>query len=188
MGGKMGRLLISVLVPLLLAPVAHAQDDDLYAELDEFAAAHLDSIQPTSFAENVEFCGYYGLDADQQIVASPPTRGERDSCFPADPQAEMVEILASYHTHGAYTMEADIEVPSPDDLIGDIDEGIDGYIATPGGRLWLNNAAEEVAVQLCGPGCITADPAFRECSAFMPGEEYTLDGLQQRGEDDPGTC
>ncbi|MEZ5667561.1 MAG: DUF4329 domain-containing protein [Alphaproteobacteria bacterium] len=184
------RRLCAVWVSALLAATSAAaqDDDDLYEELDAFAAAHLSGIQPMSFDADVEFCGYYGLDADQQIAATPPTRGERDGCLPADPPADWSELLASWHTHGAYTLDADIEVPSVDDLLGDIAEGVDGYIATPGGRLWLNVYDEGVSVLLCGPGCIVADPDFHECAAFMPDDEYDVQSLQQRAADDPGSC
>ena len=74
-----------------------------------------------------------------KLAATGPKRGRRDSCEPDEPPEDF-EILASYHTHGDDTQEADTEVPSLEDLAGDIEEGIDGYIATPGGRLWLNDA------------------------------------------------
>ena len=184
-----GRFLAGAVAVLLAGPAAWAQDfdDEFYDELDAFAAAHLDGVQPLSFAENVEFCGYYGLDADQQLVASVPTRGDLDGCLPDEPPRSW-ELVASWHTHGAFTEDADIEVPSVDDLLGDIAEGIDGYVATPGGRVWLSIYDERVVVQLCGKGCITADPNFRDCQAFMPAEEYSLQGLQDRAADDPGYC
>lgn len=183
------RLALGCFVLMLGASQTLAQDDDddLYAELDAFAAAHLDGIQPRSFAENVEFCGYYGLDRDQQIASTPPTRGDADGCLPEEAPYDW-EVLASWHTHGAYTQDADIEVPSLDDLLGDIAEGIDGYIATPGGRIWLNLYEERTAVLMCGPGCIAADPRYRDCAAFMPGEEYTVQTLQDRFDNDPGYC
>ena len=69
-----------------------------------------------------------------------------------------------------------------------MDEGVYGYVATPGGRLWLNIFDEALAVQLCGPGCVTADPNYRHCGAYPPDFEYTLEGLYTRAEKDPGIC
>jgi hypothetical protein len=43
---------------------------------------------------------------------------------------------------------------------GDADEGIDGYVATPGGRLWYIDTVDMVASQLCGIGCLPRDPKF----------------------------
>ena len=60
-----------------------------------------------------------------KLAATGPKRGRRDSCEPDEPPEDF-EILASYHTHGAYTQEADTEMPSLEDLAGDIEEGIDG--------------------------------------------------------------
>jgi hypothetical protein len=175
-------------VALMAAPAAHGQEDDeFYAELDEFATAHLDSIQQMSFDQDVEFCGYIGLDENQQLVATPPARGLQAECdIPESPPG--LDVWASYHTHGGYAFDADSEVPSLDDLLGDIAEGVDGYIATPGGRVWLNVASERSAMMLCGPGCVRADSDFEECGAFMPEEEYTVQTLQRRFDNDPGTC
>lgn len=58
-------------------------------------------------------------------------------------------------------MTADIEVPSLEDMIGDIEEGIDGYIETPGGRLWFNDARARRVTLLCGSECVASDRWFR---------------------------
>ncbi len=173
---------------LVSADLAHAQDRrELYDELDIFAAAFFDTLQVQSIAENVEYCGYFGIDASGQLAATKAVRGAVDSCLPDEPPAGF-QALASYHTHGAYALESDSEVPSVDDMLSDLEEGVDGYIATPGGRLWLNIFDEALAVQLCGPGCVTADPNYRHCGAYPPDFEYTLEGLYTRAEKDPGIC
>ena len=173
---------------LASADLAYAQDrSDLYDELDIFAAAVLDTLQVRSIAENVEYCGCFGIDATGRLAATKAVRGSEDSCLPDVPPAGF-EALASYHTHGAYSLESDSEVPSVDDMLSDLEEGVDGYVATPGGRLWLNIFDEELAVQLCGPGCVTADPNYRPCRAYLPDLEYTLDDLHTREEEDPGIC
>ena len=179
---------LAVVVLLCAAQAAGAQDrSQLKDELDIFAAAFFDKIQIKSIMENVEYCGYFGIDADGKIAATRAKRGLRDSCEPEEPPIDF-DILASYHTHGAHSVDADIEVPSVEDMLADIDEGIDGYIATPGGRMWLNLIDEEVAYMLCGPGCVTADARFRECQAFLPEPDYTLRELEIRAENDPGYC
>ena len=184
----MKRWLLSAVLMLGASIAANAQDRSaLQDELDIFAAAHFDKIQVKSIMENVEYCGYFGIDAAGNIAATRAKRGLRDSCEPAEPPLDF-DILASYHTHGAHTVEADIEVPSVEDMQADLDEGIDGYIATPGGRMWLNLIDEETAYMLCGPGCVTADAKFRECQAFLPDVEYTLEELEIRAEEDPGYC
>lgn len=175
---------------LLLAvatPSEAQQRSNLTHEVDRYAAAIFDRIQPRSIADNREYCGYIGVNGAGKLAATGPHRGRRDSCEPDEPPHEF-EILASYHTHGAYTQEADTEVPSLEDLAGDIEEGIDGYIATPGGRLWFNDARERRAFLLCGPGCVKWDRRFRECRAYPPGVEYTLGSLQRRADNDTGEC
>ena len=156
-------------------------------ELDKFAAALFDRIQPRSIAENVEYCGLLGRDKSGKFAATKAKRGQVDDCEPED-SPDGFEVLASYHTHGAYTADADTEVPSVDDLEADIEERIDGYIATPGGRMWLNDAEEKASYLLCGPGCVVADKKFRECKAFLPADSYTLRTLKARAANDTGEC
>ena len=159
------RILAAAALVLLWSQAAVAGDRaGLEDELDIFAVEHFDKIQPLSVAKKVEFCGYFGINAAGDLAATLAVPGDADSCAPEDPPPGF-DILASYHTHGAYSPDADTEVPSVDDLLGDYEEGIDGYIATPGGRVWLNLYEEELAFQLCGPGCVRPDPDFRECRA-----------------------
>lgn len=112
-----------------------------------------EEIQPLSFEKNREYCGYIGLDADGELVASEPRRGRKSSCTPRDPR-NIVVILASYHTHGGYEGHDAYEVPSVDDIESDEAEGIDGYVATPGGRLWYIDTEDMVISQLCRAGCV----------------------------------
>ena len=139
----------------------------------------LNTLQPRSIAENREYCGYLGLDPSGAFIISKPKRGGNDGCRPDEPPASM-RLLASYHTHAAYGVEYDSEVPSYNDLEADIYEGIDGYIATPGGRIWFNDASAAQASMLCGLTCITADPNFRPEPQFRVLNRYTLDGLRDR--------
>ena len=98
------------------------------------------------------------------------------------------EAIASYHTHAAYSDDMDSEVPSVDDLEIDFEEGVNGYVATPGGRVWLNLVNEGRTILLCGPGCVYVDPGFRPCLLLLPGEEYTTGTLRVRERRDTGEC
>ncbi len=174
-------LTIALSVALSIAATsAHAQsrkavDDDV----DRFALDLFDRIQPKSIAENREYCGYIGFDAAGVLTATPARPGDTDSCDAGEPPAGL-EVLASYHTHGAFLDDADSEVPSLDDLLGDMEEEIDGYVATPGGRVWLNLSLEKLTFQVCGRGCVTADPKARPCKSFTPLVEYSLREIRQR--------
>lgn len=144
-----------------------------------FIKSTLNALQPRSIAENREYCGYLGLDASGAFAVSPPKRGGLDGCMPNDPPAGL-QLLASYHTHAAYQFEYDSETPSIDDLEADIAEGVDGYIATPGGRVWYNDALGRQAVLLCDINCITADPQFRPDPDFPIASLYSIQALRMR--------
>lgn len=116
-------------------------------------------LNPISIAEKVEFCGYVGFDANGELAISEPTRGDEASCL-ADEPTELEIVLASYHTHGQFSPDYFNEVPSVTDIEGDEDEGIDGWVATPGGRLWFVDTTDMVVSQICGIGCLPADPNF----------------------------
>jgi len=189
-------LVILAAIFVLASSAAGAGDRvTLEDELDTFAADHLDKVQVRSFKHGVEYCGLFGIDRTGRLVATDARRGLADSCEPPYAPASWSEVLASYHTHGVYEAPSqseddapDTEVPSLNDLEADIDEGIDGYVATPGGRLWFNDIEEEIAYQLCGLGCLTADPKFRECAGDRPREDYTLDDLAEREDTLPAEC
>ncbi len=148
------------------------------AEVD-FAISVLAGLQGRSVSQNREFCGFIGLTAEGALAASPPLRGQEAGCRPEEPPAGFT-ILASYHTHGAYSEEFDSEVPSLDDLWADIHEGIDGYVSTPGGRIWFNSSAQRKVRQLCGVGCILSDPNFQPELVHPVAKRYDLAGLKIR--------
>jgi Domain of unknown function (DUF4329) len=156
-------------------------------KIDQFAASHLDTVQEKSFKDGHEYCGLIFYNRAGELKVSKEKKGQIDSCVPDDVSEEF-NIIASYHTHGSANLDADTEVPSYDDLDADIEEGINGYIATPGGRLWLNNAKIQKSIMLCGKGCLKADSRFVECMAIFPEKEYTLDSLVSREENDTGEC
>ena len=184
----MTRFLFMLFLFSLAGHAALAQSrGELAHELDLFAVAHFDRIQPLSIRDNAEYCGLFGYDAAGNLAATRAARGDADGCAPHD-EPPGFEVIASYHTHGAYSEDADAEVPSVDDLLSDFEEGIDGYVATPGGRVWLNLFADTMSFQICGPGCVVPDPNHRPCPGFAPAPEYTIDELRQRERTDPGEC
>lgn len=160
-----------------LAAPANAQSQD---EI-EFAQRVLGSLQEPSFAANREYCGTIGITAEGRLVASQARRGGRDGCRPRDPQGA-AEIIASYHTHAAYEPDADSELPSVDDVYSDMDEGIDGYLATPGGRFWFIDGQTGSVRQICGAGCLPSDPSFVPGQFGTIRKRYTLDQLEDRSD------
>ncbi|MBF9057618.1 DUF4329 domain-containing protein [Rhodobacterales bacterium HKCCSP123] len=161
---------------LCLAAGALAQDP---AEL-EVAREILMELQPRSFAENREYCGYIGVLPDGSYLATEVSRGEDYSCLSRGDESRFVEVTASFHTHAGFDTEADSEVPSSDDLRGDMEEGVNGYVATPGGRLWYIDGERGVAELLCGPGCMGQAPDFIVGDAGPIAGRYTLDDLLRR--------
>ena len=136
-------------------------------------------MQPRSFAENREYCGFLGVDASASFRATPPVRGDAESCeivgFPED-----FVVVASYHTHGGYAAELDSEVPSTDDVQSDVADRTFGYVATPGGRVWLVDWRDRTARQLCGPGCVASDPDFVPGQAGWIPSTLTLAEIRRR--------
>lgn len=165
---------------LLFATSAPAQDK---AEVD-LSRAVLATAQPASFTSNREYCGTIGADANGRLLVSQPRQGRRDSCQPRD-HPNAVEVFASYHTHGSFDPDADSEVPSVSDVLGDMDEGLDGYVATPGGRLWFIDGQTGVVRQLCGTGCLPSDPDFVPGVFGQIATRYTLDQLDRRERSNP---
>lgn len=160
------------------APVAPSTAD--LAEANAFATRFLDSIQARSIADRREYCGYFFRNAAGEIKATPPRRGTFATCsMPAPTRSS--GIFASYHTHGAYGPEYDNEVPSTTDLLSDFQFGIDGYVSTPGGRIWHVSNATQSTSQVCGLGCVTRDPGFVPRNEGNVRQRYTVATLQQRG-------
>ena len=143
-----------------------------------FVSRVFNDIQPQSIAEEREFCGLIGVDASGNFVATEPVRGRKSSCLPPDPRFADFEVLASWHTHGAWDPDFLTEVPSFDDMRTDIEDGTDGYIATPGGRFWYVDARNQIARQICGRGCLIPDPGYRPDPTFPVRDTYTLDDLR----------
>jgi len=144
-----------------------------------FVIAMFDKLQRLSIAEDREYCGYIGLNSAGAFIATPAIRGKPASCLmPAIPAN--IRVLATYHTHAAYSKRYDNEVPSFGDLEGDIDLGRDGYVSTPGGRVWLNVAIAQRTVLVCGRNCVYSDPGFVPDPDLPVVPQFTIAALRAR--------
>lgn len=144
----------------------------------KFVKSMMGAVQTQSFETGREYCGYVGLDADGNYVATPPKRGRKNSCRPDDVPDDFTQI-ASYHTHGSYSEDHDSEIPSVEDIEADIYEGHDGYIATPGGRIWFIDGYKMTAKVLCGENCVRADENYVAEVDLDTGRTYTLAEIER---------
>lgn len=147
--------------------------------VDNFAVSFLDTVQARSIRERREYCGYIFIDAAGRLQGTPPRPGTFAGCDMLAPRAGQ-GIIASYHTHGAYGSGYDNEVPSPIDLQSDFNFGIDGYVSTPGGRVWLVDFQTRSTHQLCGLRCVTSDQGFVPQGEASIRQSYDLPTLQRR--------
>ena len=156
-------------------PVAEAQGggDEL-----AFITTILSRLNRQSFVQNTEICGYVGRDPAGTLFTTENATGREAECYLPTPPANMT-LLASYHTHGTYSPEYDSEFPTSTDMESDRAAGIDGYIATPGGRLWFVDSDTMTVRELCGVGCLPMDPGYRPDEAGRISISYTYAGLQQ---------
>ncbi len=152
------------------------------SEVEAFAREELDALQQPSFAGDRELCGIIFETAEGELGVSRPTSGDEASCDISFFDEPGMVPVASFHTHGKYSRQYDGEVPSLVDLESDIANGMDGYIATPGGRFWHIDHEARTARMVCGPGCLTTDPNFTECVGDAIARSYTLETLAARFE------
>lgn len=166
----------------LVALVSCTEDPPIIANtnnVDRFAMTVLDNLQQTSIAESREYCGYIYKTESGALAATAPARGGESFCDLSEPDDS---VIASYHTHGGFSEDYDNEVPSVDDVTSDFDAGTDGYISTPGGRIWLVDYDAQIARQLCSEMCVTSDPNNNpEDAGFVP-QTFTLEELEERFE------
>ncbi len=151
------------------------------AELD-FVKAIFAEIQPRSIAINREICGYIGYNRLGELVHTRHREGQEASCDLPNWPRKMV-VIASYHTHSTYSPDYDSEVPSSIDMRSDEASGIDGYVATPGGRLWFIDSDTMTTGQICGIGCLYQDPGFRAAARGSIREVYSFAQILKRERD-----
>ncbi len=159
----------------LAASAASSQDNAEVALVKRIFAV----VQPVSIRENREYCGYIGFDRAGILAATIAAPGSIGSCLPDDPLMLAV-ITASYHTHGAVSPDYFNELPSGEDMEGDESEGIDGYVATPGGRLWYVDTTDMVTSQLCGIGCLPRDARFIDGADGLIAQSYSYRDLVRK--------
>ena len=139
--------------------------------------AHLAPAQMRSIETDREYCGYLGSLPDGRLAFTEMLRGRRNTCTPRLPRTGFTPI-ASMHTHGAYDPTVSAEFPTVQDMDSDRREGVNGYVATPGGRLWYIDSSAEVVIQICGPGCLPQDRNFRDGDDGPTRNRYSRDELR----------
>jgi hypothetical protein len=141
----------------------------------------LTRLQPLSFAKGREYCGYIGYWADGTLGATPPMAGDQASCsaiFPRD-----MAVISSYHTHGDFDAQYFNELPSVTDVESDAKFYMNGYIATPGGRMWYIDSRLKIATQICGLGCLPQSAKFQKGKDGQVAVSYTFDELRVKLDD-----
>lgn len=156
-------------------------------EIHAFAMAQLNAVQEASFKFDREYCGFIGLNRDGILTATQARQGDIGGCR-LKRKPWRFKALASYHTHGAFNRRADTEVPSVSDLKHDFKQRINGYIATPGGRVWFNDSYRRMSVMLCQQGCLLTDPNYFDCPTTAPQQSYTIEDLRWRARNVNNPC
>ena len=137
----------------------------------------LGDLQVISFRENREYCGYIGLDAQDRLRRTEFSPGVEAGCaLPQIPPG--MRVLASFHTHSTYSPLYASEFPTSQDLASDAQLDVDGYIATPGGRLWYHDSDTLTVRQLCGRGCLPQDPGYDPTDDGPLRASFTFDQLR----------
>ncbi|MDA9175723.1 DUF4329 domain-containing protein [Alphaproteobacteria bacterium] len=190
---RMVRSLGAALLALWSFGIATAEDpwESLtFERLDEVAESALSNAQALSLKNNREYCGYIAFDGEDRLRFTAPLKGDQASCMPPEVPYSW-ELIASYHTHGALTVEDEglsYEFPSSDDLISDSEEGVDGYLSTPGGRFWFIDTQDEVIIMLGDVGYFKRDSKFEQDMECGPFDEHTFEEIFIMEEEEIGPC
>ena len=127
-----------LLILLVLPGLALAQSRSHVVDgVDRFVLTQFDRVQPKSIEENRQYCGLIAFDADAKLRATKPKAGTAKGCQPGGAPAGW-DVIATFRTHGAFLDNAGSEVPTAAELKRSIASKVDDYVATPGGRVWLN--------------------------------------------------
>lgn len=154
---------------------------DLLAQSNQeisLAKQVLANAQAKSISQNREYCGYLGYTAGRKLASTKPTRGKRDECQPRWPRG--LNVVASWHTHAGADAGAWSEVPTVVDIEADEAEGVDGYVGTPGGRVWFVDTTDMMVSQICGLRCLPSDAGFVRGSEGTILQSYTYRQLLMR--------
>lgn len=158
------------------------------SQVQAFAKRQLSQLQQQSFDQNTELCQIIFEDSDGDLGTSPIIEGATASCDIIYFDEPGMAPIASLHTHGGFDEEYDSEVPSVLDMESDIASRMDGYVATPGGRMWQIDWVGQQTVMVCGTNCLPQDRKYQVCAAHEPAQSYTLVALRERFETDMGAC
>lgn len=176
MGSIMSKFVSLVATATLLTTsAAQAQDARELA----YVRGLMESMNQLSVRFNREVCGFILQDADGNFTSTKVSWGGEASCASLPLEAGQ-RAVSSWHTHAAWGLGYDGEVPSIQDIEGDMRFGVNGWVATPGGRLWYVNGTTGTMVQACGRDCLPMDPNFYPEEHGPVSETYTLDGLYTR--------
>jgi hypothetical protein len=148
---------------------------------DQLALAKhiLSDLQLRSFRQNREFCGYIATDDEGRLFPLPVNAGFEAACpLPRIPRG--TSVVASFHTHGTYSPLYQSEFPTVQDMLIDAAAGTNGFISTPGGRLWYVDSRAMVVTQICGRACLPQDPFYDPDDDGDVRLSYTFDELVER--------
>jgi len=166
---------ISAALALILLPAAlPAQSWD---EM-KYVVALMAEAQALSFARGVEVCGFIGYDRDGRLAHSGPDPGEYAGCLIDWP--DDITVTASYHTHGLYDPDYVAEMPSDQDMLSDQSLAVNGWVATPGGRLWYVDSARMETRQACARYCLATAPGYSKLGEGLVAKYYSFDALVAR--------
>jgi hypothetical protein len=144
-----------------------------------FVMALMRAMNQLSVRFDREVCGFVLRDATGAYSSTKVSWGGAASCasLPLQPG---VTAMSSWHTHAGWDPDYDGEVPSIQDVEGDMSMGVNGWVATPGGRLWFVDGNTGALRQVCGRDCLPVDPGFVPEEHGPVPDELSLDGLYQR--------
>lgn len=144
-----------------------------------FVIGLMESMNALSIRFNREVCGYILRHPDgAHYSTTKASWGGHASCASLAVE-DGAAVVSSWHTHAAWVPEYDGEVPSVQDVEGDMQLGVNGWVGTPGGRLWFVDVDTGDIRQVCSLGCLPSDPNFIGDGDPVR-KTYTLDALQQR--------
>lgn len=144
-----------------------------------FILGLMESMNALSVRFNREVCGYILRHPNGAYSSTKASWGGHATCASL-PIEDGMEVVSSWHTHAAWVPDYDGEVPSIQDVEGDMQLGVNGWVGTPGGRLWFVEGKTGSMRQFCGWGCLPMDPDFVTDDHGPVSETYTLDALYDR--------
>lgn len=170
------RLALALAAALFVAPLSvQAQSQ----EETEFVTALFMNMNRLSIEYNREVCGFIVINPQGEMESTKASWGTNASCasLPIEPG---YRPISSWHTHAAWGEGYDGEVPSTVDVEGDMRMGVNGWVATPGGRLWFIDGRTGNMHQVCGRECLPTDPNFFPEEHGPVQKSYSLDALFAR--------